>query len=329
MHKVRTAILLANLGTPQAATPAAVRAFLKPFLSDKRVVEVPKPLWFFILNAFILPFRPKPVAEKYLPLWQEYGDSPLRVITQQQAEKLEKLLRSQWGDDSVIVDYVFTYGEPALHAQIDKYRELADNIVILPLYPQYSASTTAALNDQLARYQLQQRYIADVQLIREYYQAPSFIQVLANSVREYWQANGQGDYLLMSYHGLPQAFVDKGDPYQSQCLATSEQLAKALSLATDSYSTSFQSRLGKTPWLQPYTDVMVESLAKQGINTLDVICPSFSVDCLETLEEIQLENGEIFVEAGGSRLRLIPCLNARDDHIQMMAALVEAYIAKP
>src|SRR5690554_511991 len=326
MNKVRTAILLANLGTPQAATPAAVRGFLRPFLSDKRVVEVPRPIWFFILNAFILPFRPKPVAAKYLPLWQEYGDSPLRITTQQQVEKLQKSLTATYGEDSVLVDYVFTYGEPSLNTQIDKYRELADKIIILPLYPQYSASTTAALNDQLARYQMQQRYIADVCLIREYYQAPSFIQALANSVTNFWQAHGQGDYLLMSYHGVPQAFVDKGDPYQKQCLGTSAHLAKVLGLDEAKHSTSFQSRLGKAPWLQPYTDLTVEALAKQGVKTLDVICPSFSVDCLETLEEIQIENGEIFQAAGGLTLRLIPCLNAHDDHIQMMAALLKPYL---
>lgn len=328
MSKVRTAILLANLGTPTAATPAAVRDFLRPFLSDQRVVEVPKLIWFFILNGFILPFRPKPVAEKYQPLWQAYGDSPLRITTQQQVAKLQASLNASEGENSVLVDYVFTYNAPSLNDQLDKYRELADKIVILPLYPQYSASTTAALNDQLAHYQLQQRYIADVCLIREYYHAPSFIQALANSVNNFWQEHGQGDYLLMSYHGVPQAFVDKGDPYQKQCLATSEQLAKALRLEAEKHSTSFQSRLGKAPWLKPYTDFTVEALAKQGVKTLDVICPSFSVDCLETLEEIQIENGEIFQHAGGLTLRLIPCLNAHDDHIQMMAALIRPYLGR-
>ncbi len=322
MSKVSYAILLANLGTPDAATPAAVRAFLKPFLSDRRVVEIPKPLWSLILNGFILPFRPKPVAEKYQVLWGEYGDSPLRLITQQQVAKLQQQLGS-----SILVDYVFSYGEPSLAKQLDKYRQLAEKVIILPLYPQYSATTTAALNDQLAQYQLKQRYIADVQFIREYYQAPSFTHALADSVQQFWQQQGQGDFLLASYHGVPQKYVEKGDPYQQQCLATTQALKQALNVPAERIATSFQSRLGKAPWLQPYTDVTVKALAQQGIKTLDVVCPSFSVDCLETLEEIQIENREYFKAAGGQELRLIPCLNASDAHIQMMLAVLRPYLA--
>lgn len=328
MSRAHTAILLGNLGTPQAATPAAVRAFLKPFLSDRRVVEIPRPLWWLILNAFILPFRPKPVAEKYQALWQEYGDSPLRLISHQQVRQLQQLLDQQYGQGNVLVDYVFAYGEPSLAAQLEKYRQLADRIVILPLYPQYSCSTTAAFSDQLAQYQWQQRYIADVQLIREYYAFPAFTAALAASVEQFWQQHGRGDYLLMSYHGVPQSYADKGDPYQQQCLATSQQLADALQLTDDSYSSSFQSRLGKAQWLQPYTDVTVKALAARGIKTLDVICPSFSVDCLETLEEISVENAGYFCEAGGTALRLIPCLNAQDSHIRMMADLLQPYLAR-
>lgn len=326
MTKASAAILLANLGTPSAATPAAVRQFLRPFLSDKRVVEIPKPLWAIILNAFILPFRPKAVAEKYHALWQEYGDSPLRLITQQQVEKLSAHFKQHQPEQTILVDYVFTYSEPLLAQQLDKYRELAEKIIILPLYPQYSATTTAALSDQLARYQLKNRYIADVQLVREYYQKPSFHQALAESVQRFWQEHGQGDYLLASYHGIPQRNIDLGDPYSQQCLLTTEALQQYLQLDADKVSSSFQSRFGKAEWVQPYTDVTVKQLAAQGVKTLDVICPSFAVDCLETLEEISMENKQYFIEAGGQNLRLIPCLNAQECHIHMMADILSPYL---
>ena len=326
MSKANFAILLANLGTPTAATPVAVRQFLRPFLSDSRVVEIPKPIWSIILNAFILPFRPKAVAEKYQMLWQEYGDSPLRLITQQQVEKLNAHFKQHQPEQTILVDYVFTYSEPLLAQQIDKYRELAEKIIILPLYPQYSATTTAALSDQLAQYQLKNRYIADVQLVREYYQQPSFHQALAQTVQSFWQEHGQGDYLLASYHGIPKRNIDLGDPYQQQCLATTKALQQQLQLEGNKIGSSFQSRFGKAEWVQPYTDATVKQLAAQGVKTLDVICPSFSVDCLETLEEISIENKQYFIEAGGQNLRLIPSLNAQDCHISMMADIITPYL---
>ncbi|NRB37512.1 MAG: ferrochelatase [Pseudomonadales bacterium] len=323
--KYQTAILLANLGTPTEPTPSAVRAFLKPFLSDRRVVEVPKLIWFFILNLIILPFRPKPVAKAYQEMWNEFGGSPLRIYAKQQQEKLQALLQQE--GQSVIVDYVFTYGEPGLKAQLEHYRQLADKIIILPLYPQYSCSTTAAIYDQVSAYNQAQRDIADVLIIKDYYAHSSYRKALAASVTDFWQQNGRGDFLLISNHGVPQAYADKGDPYSQQCLQTSENLAADLNLKTDQYQSTFQSRLGKAPWLQPYTDVTVKELAAKGIKTLDVICPSFSVDCLETLEEIAVENGEYFTQAGGIRLRLIPCLNADENHIQMMADIIKPYCA--
>ena len=321
----RTAILLANLGTPSEPTPAAVRAFLKPFLSDRRVVEIPRLIWFFILNLFILPFRPKPVSEAYQQLWDHYGDSPLRLFAKEQVEKLQLKLDAQ--GEKVLVDYVFSYGEPGFTQQLQKYRKLADNIVILPLYPQYSCSTTAAIYDQVAAFNATQRDVVDVNIVKDYYAHPSFRQALANSLQNFWQEQGRGDFLLMSYHGVPQSYADKGDPYYRQCLQTSEQLVSDLALDSDSYQTSFQSRLGKAPWLQPYTDETVKALAAKGIKTVDVICPSFSVDCLETLEEIAVENGEYFLDAGGVTLRLVPCLNAEDGHIQMMADILSPYLA--
>lgn len=325
MQNSRLLVLLANLGTPAAATPAAVRAFLKPFLSDPRVVEVPRPIWWLILNAFILPFRPKPVAQAYQALWDHYGDSPLRLITAEQVDKLTALCEQQFGAGEVLVDYCFTYGEPSLAAQLDRYRSQVDKIVLLPLYPQYSCSTTAALSDQLAAYQRRQRHIADVALIKDYYQTTAYRQALADSVQRFWQQNGRGDFLLVSCHGVPKAYADKGDPYYRQCLATAQQLAADLGLADGSWRSSFQSRLGKAEWLKPYTDVTVRELAAAGVKTLDVVCPSFSVDCLETLEEIAVENAGYFREAGGETLRLVPCLNADDAHVAMMLSLITPY----
>ena len=321
----KTAILLANLGTPAAPTSAGVRAFLKPFLNDARVVEIPRPIWFVILNFFILPFRPSHIAKAYQQLWHDYGDSPLRIYAQQQVEKLQRSMTD--AGESVVVDKVFSYGEPNLAAQINHYRTLAEKIIILPLYPQYSCSTTAAIYDQLAHYNQSQRDVADVLIIKDYYSHPSFRRALSDSVKSFWQDNGRGDFLLMSYHGVPQAYADKGDPYYQQCLDTSAQLVEDLSLQKNEYETSFQSRLGKAPWLQPYTDTTVKTLAAKGIKTLDVICPSFSVDCLETLEEITIENGEYFIAAGGINLRLIPCLNADAGHINMMMQLLKPYCA--
>ena len=325
MSEYKLAVLLCNLGTPQAPTPAAVRAFLKPFLSDRRVVEVPRPVWWLILNAFILPFRPRPVAEGYQALWDEYGDSPLRLTSIEQVKKLQVLCDNRLGKNAVVVDYLFSYGDPSLPQQLDKYRKQADKILLLPLYPQYSCSTTAAISDQLAFYQQSQRNIADVAMIKDYYATDVYRQALAGSVERFWQEHGRGDYLLISYHGVPQAYADKGDPYQQQCLQTSNNLAADLQLPDSLHGTSFQSRLGRAPWLQPYTDETVKKLAERGVKTLDVICPSFSVDCLETLEEISVENAGYFKQAGGQTLRLIPCLNADESHVAMMAELIKPY----
>ncbi len=320
--KASTAILLVNLGTPTEATETSVRQFLRPFLRDRRVVEIPRPLWWLILNAFILPFRPKAIAKNYAALFQEAGGSPLRLYTESQVKKLRHLVHA----DDVLVDYAFTYGEPSLQSQLDKYKRLVDRVIILPLYPQYSCSTTAALYDQLAAYNMKQRDCVDAYIIKQYYQMPAYRKALADSVRRAWHMSGRGEHLLMSYHGVPKAYQKKGDPYYQQCLDTSRYLAEDLGLASEEYTVSFQSRLGKAEWLKPYTDETVKALAVAGVKNLDVVCPSFSVDCLETLEEIAVENNDYFTEKGGDQLRLIPCLNDSDAHIQMMAEIVAPFI---
>lgn len=320
MSKAPLAVLLCNLGTPTAPTPAAVRKFLKPFLSDPRVVEVPKPIWWLILNCFILPFRPKPVAEGYQALWQEFGDSPLRLYS----ESLVKQLNDYYAQ-SILVDYVFTYSDPLLDSQLDYYQQKAERILLIPMYPQYSCSTTAALYDQLGRYQAKRRNCIDAYIIKDYYQHMTFRQALANSIQDYWQENGRSEHLLISYHGVPKAYYQKGDPYYEQCIETSQQLADDLSLKPGSYTTSFQSRLGKAEWLKPYTDKTVEALAEKGFKTIDVVCPSFSVDCLETIEEIAEENKGYFLAKGGEKLSLIPCLNDSAGQIELLKKLITPF----
>ena len=316
----KVAILLCNLGTPTEPTPKGVRQFLRPFLSDKRVIEVPAWIWQIILNAIIIPFRAKPVAHGYQSIWQAYGDSPLRAITQAQVDGLQMRL-----SDRALVDYAFTYGKPSIAQQLERYRCQVDTVVLLPLYPQYSATTTAAIFDQVSRYQLQQRDVVDVYIFKQYYHTQAYQEALAHSVRDFWRVHGQSEYLLTSFHGIPQAYGDKGDPYPKQCHATANALAEQLHLSGDKTGISFQSRLGRAKWLTPYTVEYVQELASQGIKTVDVVCPSFSADCLETLEEISEEIHEAFCSAGGERLRLIPCLNASDAHIDMMATLVDSW----
>ena len=322
---MKQAVIIMNLGTPSAPTPKAVRIFLKEFLSDRRVVEVPRLIWWCILNMVILPFRSPKVAKAYETIWQE-GGSPLRLITESQVDKLQALLSSDDHYD-VTVRHAMTYSGPSLESVVsDLEREGYDNIVLLPLYPQFSATTTGSIYDQLAKLNGQRRDIPQIHLIKDYYQQPLYIEALANSVKEHWQQHGQSECLLMSFHGIPQRNVDLGDPYYSHCDSTAKQLAAALNLDDKQWKMSFQSRLGRAQWLQPYTSETLEKLAKEGVSHIDVICPAFSADCLETLEEIKEENKEVFFEAGGKRYELIECLNDRNDHIEMMAELVKNYL---
>lgn len=325
---MKTAILLVSLGTPKTPARKDVRAFLAQFLNDPRVVEVPRVIWKLILNAFILPFRPAAIGKSYQALWAEHGDSPLRIIAKEQEQKLQAVLDK--GQRDIIVKAVMTYGEPAIADSIRSLEQQGvEKFVVLPLYPQYSGSTTAAVYDQVAKLTLASRNIADVSLIKSYYQQPSYIEALKNSVLDFWQQQGRGEFLLMSYHGIPQAYVDKGDPYYQHCLQTSENLARALGLNSDQWQMCFQSRFGKAQWLQPYTIESVAELGAKKIEKLDVICPAFAADCIETLEEIVIENGDEFKNHGGGELRLVPCLNARDDHIDCFKRIISPYLERP
>ncbi|WP_444931745.1 ferrochelatase [Microbulbifer sp. SSSA002] len=327
-----TAIVLMNLGTPAEPTPSAVRSFLREFLSDPRVVEIPRPIWLTILNCLVLPFRPQRIAPAYKEIWNGSADeakvegSPLLYYTQQQAELLQKHLQAQGYD--VAVEYAMTYGEPRLDKTIAALREKGfESFVVLPLYPQYSATTTAAIYDQVAQIFRNSRDIPDISLIRDYYQNPLYIKSLANSVREHWQKVGPAEKLLLSFHGIPKANVNKGDPYYRHCMETAQLLAQELQIERDKWQVTFQSRFGKAEWLQPYTDKTLIEWGSSGVSSVDVICPAFSADCLETLEEISVENRANFIEAGGNDYRYIPALNLREDHITALAGVVQAKLA--
>jgi ferrochelatase len=320
------ALVIVNLGTPEACTPGAVRKFLGQFLSDPRVVEIPRPIWWLILNLFILPFRPKKVAEAYKVIWTERG-SPLRYHTEDQVKKLQERFSRRYPDKVPSVRYAMTYGEPSIDSVInDLYASGHRRIVVLPMYPQYSCSTTAPIYDQIARYCNSRRALPGLQVINSYFYEPAYIQALSGSIRAFWNEHGQPDKLLFSYHGVPEFHGQKGDPYVGHCQCTTGATVDALGLSEDQYQMSFQSRFGKAEWVKPYTDVTVEALAKSGVKRLDVVCPAFSVDCLETIEEIGEQNREIFLEHGGEELRLIPCLNASDIHIDALEAITAKYL---
>ncbi|EGQ9205727.1 ferrochelatase [Vibrio cholerae] len=316
-HK-KLGILLANLGTPQAPTSQAVKAFLSQFLHDQRVVDMSRWLWCPLLHGIILPTRSPKVAKLYQSIWMDEG-SPLMVYSRRQRDKLAELSQRP-------VELGMTYGEPSLLEGVRKLQQQgAEQIVVLPLYPQYSATTTAAVFDGLAKALRQLPVVPELHFIRDYHDHPLYIQALAKSVRASWQLHGQGDLLLCSYHGIPKRYAQNGDIYPEHCQKTTELLAQALGLPQDKVIMTYQSQFGKEEWLQPYTDKTMEALPRQGIKKLDVICPAFSVDCLETLEEIAEQNQEIFLHSGGEAFHYVPCLNDSQSHIELMAALVKAH----
>ncbi|RBM73162.1 ferrochelatase [Vibrio paracholerae] len=314
-HK-KLGILLANLGTPQAPTPQAVKAFLSQFLHDQRVVDMSRWLWCPLLHGIILPTRSPKVAKLYQSIWMDEG-SPLMVYSRRQRDKLAELSQRP-------VELGMTYGEPSLLDGVRKLQQQGvEQIVVLPLYPQYSATTTAAVFDGIAKALRQLPVVPELHFIRDYHDHPLYIQALAKSVRASWQLHGQGDLLLCSYHGIPKRYAQNGDIYPEHCKKTTELLAQALGLPQDKVMMTYQSQFGKEEWLQPYTDKTMEALPSQGIKKLDVICPAFSVDCLETLEEIAEQNQEIFLHSGGEAFHYVPCLNDSQSHIELMAALVK------
>ncbi len=308
-------VLLANLGTPQAPTAKEIKRFLAEFLHDKRVVDMSRWLWCPLLHGIILPIRSPKVAKLYQSIWLEEG-SPLMVYSQQQRDKLKSLL-------NLPVELGMTYGQPSLSHGLDQLlQQGVEEVIVLPLYPQYSSSTTAAVFDGLAKAIKKIPTMPELTFVRDYYNHPLYIQALANKVRASWQEKGRGDLLVCSYHGIPKRYADNGDIYPIHCAETTRLLAQELGLDDSQVRMTYQSQFGKEEWLQPYTDVTMESLPGEGVKKLDIVCPAFSVDCLETLEEIAGENKALFIEAGGEAFNYIACLNADDEHIEMMKALI-------
>jgi protoporphyrin/coproporphyrin ferrochelatase len=314
-------VLLVNLGTPDAPTSAAIRPYLREFLSDRRVVDLPRWVWLPILHGLILPLRPRRLAPLYARIWRKDG-SPLLAITRE----LRDALAAQLGAGTTVVA-AMRYGRPDIAGAIAQLQQAGvTRLVVLPLYPQYSDTTTASVLDAVTA-ALAGAGQPELRVVKDYHADPAYVAELAASVREHWAAHGRGERLLMSFHGIPQRYVDRGDPYGAQCEATARALAAALELGEGQWQVAYQSRVGRAPWLQPYTDEVISQLVTTGTRRLDVICPGFSADCLETLDEIVLRYGTQFVAAGGEALRYVPALNARPGHVAALARIVAAHLA--
>lgn len=317
----RNGVLLINLGTPEAPTATAIRRYLRQFLSDPRVVELPRALWLPVLYGFILPFRPSKLVEAYAKVWTDRG-SPLLSISRDQQAGLQQRL-----GDRAVVELAMTYGEPSIPAALAALEQAqVRRLLVLPMYPQYSATTTAAAFDALYDQFRQHRWPPDLRTVNSYHDRPDHIEALALSLERHWAQHGRPDHLLMSFHSIPRRYLEAGDPYFCQCHKTARLLAHRLDLADTGWSVSFQSRLGRQPWLQPYTDVVIPELARRGQRRLDVICPGFAADCLETLEEVDIRYREDFVAAGGEHFHYVPALNADDAHLDALAALCRDHL---
>jgi len=319
------AIVLVNLGTPDEPSRKAVRRYLKQFLSDPRVVEIPSLVWWFILRLFILPFRSGKSAAKYRTIWTKEG-SPLKVFTAKQATLLGKQLAER-EHENVKVVMAMRYGSPSLPEVLDQLKsEHVERIVVLPAYPQYSGTTTASVWDAVYAHFARVRNIPELRLVKHYHDHEGYIEALRERVETYWENHGRGQKLVMSFHGIPKRTLLLGDPYFCECHKTARLLAVALGMGADEYVVTFQSRFGKAEWLQPYTAPTVQELARQGLARIDVICPGFTSDCLETLEEINMEVRHDFESAGGKEFHYIPCLNDSPAWITGLAEIAEQHL---
>ena len=321
----KTGVLLVNLGSPEEPTPAATRKYLAEFLSDPRVVEIPRPIWWLILHGIILRTRPSKSAAKYATIWTPEG-SPLVTGTQRLAQGVAETLASRGHD--VLVDFAMRYGQPSVASRLDRLRAAgAHRILVAPMYPQYAAATTASIFDAVAHWSTQARLIPEFRFIHRYHDHPAYIESLARSIRSHWDRQGRGPMLVMTFHGLPERSLFLGDPYHCECHKTARLLAQALGLQKDEYRVTFQSRFGRAKWLGPYTEQTVRELAASGLKRVDIVCPGFSIDCLETLEEISQEVREAFIECGGESFHYIPCLNDSQDAVSMTATIVQQHLS--
>ncbi|WP_087021744.1 ferrochelatase [Thaumasiovibrio subtropicus] len=311
----KVGVLLINLGTPDAPTAKAVKAFLAEFLHDKRVVDLTRFIWCPVLHGIVLPFRSPKVAKLYQSIWMEEG-SPLMVYSKRQRDKLAQ-------STGLPVALGMTYGNPSIDSGLAELETQGCNkVLVLPLYPQYSATTTAAGFDKLAKVLKTRSALPELRTVNRYYQHPGYAKALAESVQRFWAKEGESEYLLCSYHGIPQRYADNGDPYPQDCQASTALLNQHLQLPEARFGMSYQSIFGREEWIKPYTEATIIALAEKGVKTLDVITPAFASDCLETLEEIAEQCQEAFIEAGGERLRLVPCLNDDEAHIQLLSDVI-------
>lgn len=322
----RIGVLVTNLGTPDAPTPSALRRYLKQFLWDPRVVEVPRPVWWLILNGVILNIRPRRSAKSYATVFTDEG-SPLLFHTRNQARALAETLQSR-GHEDLVVDFAMRYGNPSIASVLENMMQQGvRRLLVLPLYPQYSASTTASTFDAISADFTKRRLLPELRFVNHYHDFPPFIAAAAGRIKAHWAEHGRADKLMLSYHGVPKKYLLNGDPYHCECHKTSRLLAEALELKADEWMTTFQSRFGREEWLTPYTDETLKALPGQGVKSVQVFCPGFSADCLETIEEIGEENREYFEHAGGERYEYISALNDRPEHINALADLVQLHMS--
>ena len=318
----RIGVMLVNLGTPDDTSVKAVRRYLDEFLSDPRVVEFPRFLWWLVMQMFILRFRPGKVAKAYKKVWQQ-GGSPLLIYSQAQADALQRALDGHF-PERYHVELAMRYGNPAIRDVMEGFRQQhCRYLLVIPMFPQYSATTTASVFDEVTRILKSWRMLPQFRLPMHYHDMPEYIEALANSVEDSWKENGRGQQLLMSFHGLPQRYHKAGDPYFCECMKTARLLADRLGLEDSAWQAVFQSRFGREPWLQPYLDKTLMSLPGSGVRSVDIVCPGFAADCLETLEEVAEENRLVFEKAGGERFRYIPALNDQAGHIKMLTDIVD------
>ena len=321
---LKTGILLTNLGTPDEPTPPSLRTYLRQFLSDGRVIETPKAIWWLILNGIVLRTRPAKSAKAYQSVWTDDG-SPLLLYTRKQKNLVKEKLEKKY--PNLVFDIGMRYGNPSIAEGLNNLRnQNCDRIIVLPLYPQYCAATTGSTFDAVAAELQQWRWVPSLRFIGSYFDQPLYIQALKNSIEEFWSKNDKPKKLLFSYHGIPKKYLDKGDPYHCFCRKTTRLVAESMNLPEDSYMTTFQSRFGPAEWLQPYTDKTLEKLAQDGKKNILMICPGFAADCVETLEEIEMEGQATFKEHGGENFSMVPCLNDSEDHINLLEYLIKKHI---
>jgi ferrochelatase len=324
----RSGILINNLGTPDEPTTAALRRYLREFLSDPRVVEIPRVIWFMILYLFILTFRPAKSAKLYQQVWTDAG-SPLMDITQRQANALQLKLDEVYGKDKVPVEIGMRYGNPSVAGALQKLtHKNVRNIIVLPLYPQYCGATVGSTFDAVAKELMRYRWVPELRYISGYHQNTRYIDAIAHSIEKHIAEHGMPDRFIVSYHGTPEFYLKKGDPYFCFCSQTTRLVREKTGLNEERVLQTFQSRFGKAQWLQPYTDETLKGLPAQGVKNIVVICPGFSADCLETIEEIESENKEYFMQAGGDKFHYIPCLNDNPEHIDMMLDIVQQHLPR-